>query len=147
MSLNLNYISLDETLIDPLEDSLLLASFEQYDDKITIIKKFLFRLLIELHISGNFSFKTEDYIKKVGKEYNYHVNCIILPTSATLTFQQTHLLSSTSIETYTIRISNGLNFSKLENLDLLCSSICGRKQLTYDLAVQQLQTIATAKPL
>lgn len=146
-TINSYYISLDESSFDPLEDSILLASFDQFDDSHTILKKFLFRLVIELHDAGNFSFKTEDYIKKVARAYDIHCNCIITPSFATINLQQTHLLSPITTETYTIRIRNGLNFSKLENLDLLCFSICGRKKLSSDLAVQELQTIIRAPPL
>ena len=147
MSVNSSYISLDDTFIDPLEDSILLSTINQLDDNLTNLKKFLFRLVIELHSSGNLSFKTEEYIKKVGFSYSLHVNCIILPSFATIYFQQSHLLSPITTETYTIKIKNGLDFSKLDRLDLLCYNICGKNKLSSDLAIEQLNKISHTKPL
>lgn len=141
------YISLDESNLDPLEDSILLSTSEQFDDPKTLLKKFLFRLLIELHDAGNLSFKTEDYIRKVARAYNVHASIILAPTSAILYFQQSHHLSPTTVETYCIRIKNGLNFSKLEKLDTLCWMICGKKKLSFEDATKELENIVNSQPL
>jgi uncharacterized membrane protein YjjP (DUF1212 family) len=138
------YVSLNDSNLDPLEDSLLLSSADQYDDPSTILKKFLFRLLIELHDAGTLSFKSEENFQKVARAYSLHASCIISPTSAIIYFQRSHHLSPTTAETYTIRIRNGLNFSKLEKLDTLCWMICGRKRLSLEEAVIELKNITAA---
>jgi uncharacterized membrane protein YjjP (DUF1212 family) len=139
--------SLDESNLDPLEDSILLSTAEQFDDPKTLLKKFIFRLLIELHDAGNISYLTEDYIRKVARAYDLHASCIIAPTSAIVYFQQSHHLSPTTVETYTIRMKNGLNFFKLEQLDTLCWMICGKKKLSFEKATQELQMIVGTPPL
>jgi uncharacterized membrane protein YjjP (DUF1212 family) len=140
-------VSLNDSNLDPLEDSLLLSSVDQYDDPSTVLKKFLFRLLIELHDAGTLSFKSEEYFQKVARAYNLHASCVISPTSALIYFQRSHHLSPTSSETYTIRIRNGLNFSKLEKLDTLCWMICGKNKLTLDEALVELKNITAAPPM
>jgi hypothetical protein len=41
----------------------------RHDDPATKKKKFLFRLVYELHTSGNFGFRTEKYVNRVGLAY------------------------------------------------------------------------------
>lgn len=86
-------------------------------------KKFLFKLVSQLHRAGNFSFRTEVYITQVATAFNLHAYCAVFPVMAILSFQESAQLSPHNSESYNIAISSGYDCSKLSRLDQLCFDI------------------------
>ena len=146
MQANDGHVSLDGLHIDPLEDSILLSTPQEGDNEASLIKKFLIRLLIELHRAGELSFKTEEYVKKVARIYSLRATCVILPASATIVFHSDHMNSSSS-ESYSLNIRGGFNWSKLVQLEQLCASICGREERKFSDVMIRLYAILEEPPL
>ena len=109
---------------EPLHKSFLLHEIE--GDRVHIAtrkKKFLFRLVVALHSSGNLSFRTEEYIKRCAEQFGLKCVCTIFPVSAMFAIHDntsTDLLYSTS---YTVPIGFGFHCQKLNSLDQLCHDI------------------------
>lgn len=87
-------------------------------------KKFLFRLVRQLHMSGNLSYRTEEYVRQISMSFNMCASCLVLPVCATISFQgSTSNLNPNTCESYTITLQSGLNCSKLSKLDQICFDI------------------------
>lgn len=110
-AVSVNTISLDDAELEALEDSLTLSAYSSTDDRITTLKKFIFKLVVELHHAGNLTFRTEDYIRKVTEAYNLHSTCAILPSCAILTFHESAQLSPATCSSYCIRIRYTIKIS------------------------------------
>ena len=66
--------------------------------------------------------------------------CVILPTSATVSFQGSSMLNSSSYESYNIKLKSGWDIYKLSLLDALYYDIY-RNQLPFEEAVKRLARI------
>ena len=109
-------------------------------DIVTRKKKFLFKILILLHGSGNLSFRTEEYVRNCASAFGMHATCSVFPVAAMLSIHETPNLDLTSnSNSYTIAISPGYKVSKLCALDNLCYEIKNGKE--FEAAEKVLQEI------
>lgn len=130
-----------------IDDSLYSLSRKSVGDDIrTNKKKFLFRLAISLHGAGFLSFRTEDYIQRIARVFDLNCICTVFPVSAVMAFHDSGQLNASSSESYTLRISNGLDCSKLSMLDQLCFDII-RNKVDFETADERLQSIEDKTPL
>lgn len=106
---------------DPYEDSIF--RFVSDNNEICRKKKFILRLISELHSAGNLSFRTEEYVKHVARMFNVYASCNVFPVNATVTIHDITGSNPMSSQSYTIPISSGLNCAKLALLDQLCYDI------------------------
>jgi hypothetical protein len=89
---------------ESFEEHILKMGASYNEDDHTRKKKFLFRLVLALHASGNMSYKTEQYIRMVANVYQVHCTCLLLPVTAVFTFHTSATnLSSYTSETYNLR--------------------------------------------
>lgn len=116
------------------------------DDCETRKKKFLMRLITSLHISGNLSFRTEEYVESVGKKFNIHCTCVLFPVSAILSITTMTAATPLANESYIFRIRSGLNCSKLHSLNQLCFDIL-KRDMSLQAAEEVLRGIDSATPL
>lgn len=114
------------------------------DDEQTRKKRFLFRLLSELHGSGNLSYRTEAYVCNVGKSLGVIMTCTVFPVTALVSFYETKQLLPHSSDSYTLNINNGLNCNKLSMLDQLCFEMC-RSRLDFNAADLALESIEQSR--
>mmetsp|Transcript_14366 Transcript_14366/g.15020 ORF Transcript_14366/g.15020 Transcript_14366/m.15020 type:complete len:496 (-) Transcript_14366:38-1525(-) len=114
---------LGSTTITTTNEEYISSDIESEEDEQTQKKKFLFKLVSQLHRAGNFSFRTEVYITQVASAFNLHAYCAVFPVSAILSFQESAQLSPHNCESYNIAISSGYDCSKLSRLDQLCFDI------------------------
>lgn len=139
-------LSSEEFNIDPLEDSYMLCMYYDDDDDLTKIKKFLFKLIISLHKAGNLTFKTEEYVIKVARSYRVHCSLSITPRRVVVAFYMSKALSATNSESYTFRISSGLDCTMLEGLHMLCNDICSQT-MDINVAMERLNLLHEKRPL
>jgi uncharacterized membrane protein YjjP (DUF1212 family) len=118
---------------------------EQDDDEVSV-KKFLFRLLSALHGCGNLSFRTEKYIRQVGRSYGCDVAATLLPSRAIVSFQKKQSVHPLASETYTFAINGGWLWKNHALLDQLCFDIT-HHNLDFESASQRLRDIEEAPPL
>ena len=115
-------------------------------DIVTRKKKFLFKILILLHASGNLSFRTEEYIRNCARAFGMHATCSVFPVAAMLSIHESPNLDLTSnSNSYTIAISPGYKVATLCALDNLCYSIKSGKD--FEEAEKVLHAIENAPEL
>lgn len=109
------------------------------------LRRFLQRLLCELHRSGNFAFRTEKYINRVARVYNLNCTATLFPSRAILTFQ--HLsgrFDPSTSESYTFGISFAYSCFKLSLLEDLVYDI-RKNKIDFDIAEFRLREIEEIK--
>ena len=93
------------------------------DDESTIKKKFLIRLVVALHASGNLTFRTEKLINRVSKRIGVHSTCTILPKRFFISFQDELVFNPSKSESHTFSLTYGWDFSNLNQLEHLCNDV------------------------
>jgi uncharacterized membrane protein YjjP (DUF1212 family) len=94
----------EEDEMEEYEESLIRGAGDKQEDEHTRKKKFIFRLVLALHSSGNVSYKTEEYIRLVAHVYGLHCSCAIFPVTAMITFHENSAqLNPHSSESYSLR--------------------------------------------
>jgi hypothetical protein len=100
-------------------------------------KTFLIRYLIALHGAGNFTFRTEKIIARSAKHLGFNVACLILPNSATITFQHGKPVNHLLNESHTFPLTPGWNCIRMDLLDKLYGDLCNNI-IDFDAADQNL---------
>lgn len=98
-------------------------------------KLFLIRYLTALHGAGNFTYRTEKIIVRTAKHLGYSVACVILPNSATITFQYGKPVNPMLNESHTFPLTPGWNCLRMDMLDKLYRDLCGNS-IDFDAADQ-----------
>ena len=81
------------------------------DDIVTAKKKFLLRLIVQLELSGNLTFRTEKLIGLVCKELQIFATCTVLPRRVIVSFQDDLNLDATTSSSYTFSVGKRNTFA------------------------------------
>jgi uncharacterized membrane protein YjjP (DUF1212 family) len=110
------------------------------DEDMVKRKRFIMRLVNALHLAGNLSFRTEQYVEQVAQSIGLQAFLKIYPASATLSFYGSSVLA---METYNFRASSGLSAFKLTALDELCYDVITNPSPDFTDADRRLLAIET----
>jgi hypothetical protein len=103
---DVNYDIKEEWYDEAFEEHLLKKGSRYGEDEHSRKKKFIFRMVLALHASGNISYKTEEYTRMIAKAYGLHCSCAILPVSVMITFHDSSTkLSPHTSESYSLRFA------------------------------------------
>ena len=114
------------------------------DDARAAKKKFLIRLLISLHNSGNFVFRTERLSNRVAERLGIYTTVTIFHRRMIISFQSCLALDPAKTESYTFMLGGGLNIWKLTTLEQLVYDFAKSKSIDFDEAQRRLDAIDAA---
>ncbi len=96
------------------------AASKSSADEVTVRKKkFLVRYLKALHNAGNLTHRTVKHFLRVAKAMDVPAGCVILPTSAIVSFPHGVDGGGDPSESIIFSLSGGWNYDKLSHLDRL----------------------------